>query len=234
MAKKKQISERVLVKKSAARSEFSQPKKRRLFTVFLVMDAKEIRESLADVLRKQQIDVRDYMTPMEFYLDYRKPVPGVLITEINLRGMSGIELFAKLTAEKNDLLVAFLAGHADAPTAIKGLKAGAIDFLVKPVSEDSLTGLVARAYAMYYDVDWDFAGEDLDDIETSIDRITPREQEVLDLIVEGFSSRAIGEQLGVATKTVEAHRASINEKMRADDLPHLMRMVMAYKEEHQG
>ena len=234
MAKKKQLSARVLAKKSAPQSEFSQLKKRRPFTVFLVIDDREFRESLAAVLRKQHIEVRDYMTPMEFYRDYRKPTPGVLITEIHLRGMTGIELFAKLTAEKNDLLVAFLAGHADAPLAIKGLKAGAIDFLVKPAREESLTGLVARAYAIYYDVDWDFAGEDLDDIETSINRTTPREKEVLDLIVEGHSSRAIGELLGIAAKTVEAHRASINEKMRADDLPHLMRMVIAYNEEIQG
>ena len=90
---------------------------------------------------------------------------------------------------------------------------------------------VARAYASYYGVDWDFVGEDLDDIEKSLSRITGREREVLDLVVEGLSSREIGARLGVSTKTVEAHRARINDKMRSDDLPHLIRMMLVYNEE---
>ena len=220
--------------KAAPQSEFGQPKKRRPFTVFLVVDDQTSRESLAAALREQKIDVQDYMTAMEFYRDYRKSVPGVLISEIHLRGMSGMELFEKLAAEKNELLVAFIAGHADAPLAVKGMKAGAIDFLTKPISSENLAALVARAYAMYYDIDWDFVGEDLDDIESSINRLTPREKEILDQVVDGQSSRDIGAELGISTKTVEAHRASINDKMRADNLPHLIRMVMAYNEEQQG
>ncbi len=217
--------------RSAPQSEFSQPRKRQPFTVFLVMDDQTARESLAAVLRSQRIEVHDYMTAMEFYRDYREPVPGVLIIEVHPRGMSGIELLKKLTAEKKDLPVAFVAGHKDSPVAAQGIKAGAVDFLVKPVTDERLLALVARAYAMYYDKDWDFVGEDLDDIERSLSRVTEREREVLDLVVDGCSSREIADQLGISTKTIEAHRARINDKMRADDLPHLVRMVIAHREE---
>jgi FixJ family two-component response regulator len=90
---------------------------------------------------------------------------------------------------------------------------------------------INRAYASFYDVDWDFVGDDVDDIESSIARLTDRETEVLDRIAEGESSREIGAELGISTKTVEAHRARINDKMRADDLPHLIRMVFILREE---
>ena len=217
--------------RSGPQSEFSQPRKRQPFTVFLVMDNQTARESLAAGLRNQQIEVHDYMTAMEFYRDYRKPVPGVLITEVHPRGMSGIELLTKLTAEKNNLPLAFIAGHKDSPVAAQGVQAGAVDFLLKPVTEDRLLALVARAYAMHYDTDWDFVCEDLDDIEKSLSRVSEREREVLDLVVDGCSSREIADQLGVSAKTIEAHRARINDKLRADDLPHLVRMMMAYREE---
>ncbi len=214
--------------KSSSQSEFSQPKKRRPFTVFLIVDDRAMRESLAEILKNQKIDVQDYMTAMEFYRDYRERKPGVVIADLNLRGMSGRELFDKVNVEFPELPVMFLAGHADAPTAIQGMKAGAADFLVKPVSAESLLAASARGYAWYYDTDWDFVGEDLDQIEDSLARVTDREREVLDLIVDGLSSREIGTRLDVSTKTVEAHRARINDKMRAIDLPHLVRMMLAH------
>jgi two-component system response regulator FixJ len=215
-------------------SEFSQPKKRRAFTVFLVIDERSTRETLASALKKHQIEVQDYMTAMEFYRDYRTPVPGLLLTEIHLRGMTGLELHDKLAADKSDLMVALIAGHAEAPTAVRAMQAGVVDFLPKPIQVDAVIELIARAYAMYYDVDWDFVGEDLDDVERNINRITGREREVLDLVVQGLSSREISLKLDISVKTVEAHRAHINDKMRANDLAHLVRMVMAYQEDTAG
>ena len=170
------------------------------------------------------------MTAMEFYRDFRESKPGVVLSELHLRGMTGIELAEKLTSEKQDVLVTLLAGHADAPVAVKAMQENVLDFLLKPVRAESLLGLVARAYAQYYDVDWDFVGEDLEYIEDSLSRITEREREVLDLLVEGYSSREIGSQLGVPTKTIEADRARINDKMRSDDLAHLVRMVLASRD----
>ena len=216
--------------KASVQSEFSQPKKRKPFTVFLIVDDQGMRQSLVEILKSEKIDVQDYMTAMEFYRDYREAKPGVVISELNLRGMTGIELVEKLTADKKDVLFTLLAGHADAPVAVKAMQENVLDFLLKPVKAENLLGLVARAYAQYYDVDWDFVGEDLEYIEDSLDRITVREREVLDLLVEGMSSREIGSQLSVSTKTIEAHRARINDKMRSDDLAHLVRMVLASRD----
>ena len=144
--------------------------------------------------------------------------------------MSGMELFERLTTEKNELLVTFVGGHVDAPVAVQGIKAGAIDFLTKPVSSENLVALVARAYAMYYDVDCDFVREDLDDIESSFNRLTGREKEILDLIADGLSSLDIGASLGICAKTVEAYRFAIIEKMRADELRYLVQMPMASRD----
>ena len=141
--------------KVSAQSEYSQPKKRKPFTVFLIVDDQPLRQTLVEILKSEKIDVQDYMTAMEFYRDYREAKPGVLITEIQLRGMTGMELFEKLSVDKQDLPVAFISGHADAPTAIQGMQAGAIDFLTKPVQGNLLIAVVARAYASYYDVDGD-------------------------------------------------------------------------------
>lgn len=214
-------------RKTGAQSEFRQPKKRRPFTVFLIIDDRSVRESLAAALRSERIDVRDYMTAMEFYRDFREDLPGVVFAEVNLRGMSGLELADKLQSEKKNVLFTVLTGHAEVPAVIGAMQGNVLDFLMKPVNPERLIELVARAYAYYYDVDWDFVGEDLEFIEAGLNLITAREREVLDLLVEGYSSREIGSQIGVSTKTVEAHRARINDKLRSDDLAHLVRMVMA-------
>ncbi len=219
--------------KKLAQSEFSQPKKRKPFTVFLVMDDAGTRETLAAALKQEKLIVHDYMTAMEFYRDYREKVAGVLITDLRLRGMSAQELQEKLLKEKFDLPIMHLAGHADAPSAIVSMKEGALEFIMKPTSPEKLLAAVSRAYASYYDVDWDFVGDDFDDIESSLARLTVREREVLDRIADGESSREIGSQLDISTKTVEAHRARINDKMRADDLPHLIRMMFIYQEDQE-
>jgi FixJ family two-component response regulator len=190
-----------------------------------------MRQSLVEILKSAKIDVQVYMTAMEFYRDYREAKPGVVISELHLRGMTGIELAEKLTADKKDVLFTLLVGNADAPVAVKAMQENTLDFVLKPVSSESLLGLVARAYAQYYDVDWDFVGENLDFIEDSLNRISTRDREVLELLVDGNSSREIASLLGVSTKTIEAHRARINDKMRSDDLPHLIRMMMVYNDD---
>lgn len=215
-------------------SEFGQVKKRRPFTVFLVLDDQKVRVPLADALRNEKLEVHDYMTAMEFYRDYREKLPGVLMCDLRLRGMTGQELQTKLLSEKFDLPIIHFCGHADAPQAIEAMNEGAFEFIMKPTSAEVLLEAVGRAYASYYDVDWDFFGDDISEIQPSLNRLTGREREVLDRIVDGESSREIGERLDISAKTVEAHRARINDKMRADDLPHLIRMMFIYRDEHGG
>ena len=221
-------------KKAPPLTEFEQPKKRKPFTVFLVEDDQEVRATLVEALKTLKLDVRDYMTAMEFYRDYRERTPGVLVLDLRLPGMTGLELQEKLAADKFDLPIVMISGHADVPMAVRAMKNGAFDFLCKPVRAEELIQAVARAYAFYYNVDHEVLEAELEETEESMSRLTGRERQVLDLVVEGLSSREISTELDVSTKTVEAHRARINDKMRADSVAHLIRMCFAWNKAQKG
>ena len=214
-------------KKAPPPTEFDSPRKRKDFEVFLVEDDQAIRASMKEALEEEKLVVNDYMTAMEFYRDYREQRPGVLILDIRLPGMSGIELQEKLAEEDFPLPIVMISGHADVPMAVRAMKNGAFDFLCKPVKVADMVEACSRAYHFYYEVEMDM-DEELDATEDSLERLTGREREVLDHVVDGLSSREIAEELSVSTKTVEAHRARINDKMRADNVAHLIRMCFNY------
>ena len=214
-------------KKSPPPTEFDSARKRKDFEIFLVEDDQAIRASMKEALEDEKLVVNDYMTAMEFYRDYRELRPGVLILDIRLPGMSGIELQEKLAEEDFPLPVVMISGHADVPMAVRAMKNGAFDFLCKPVKVDDMVEAIERSYNFYYKVTVDMTDE-LDETEDSLNRLTSRERQVLDHVVDGLSSREIAETLTVSTKTVEAHRARINDKMRADNVAHLIRMCFNY------
>ena len=132
-------------KKAPPMTEFEQPKKRKPFTVFLVEDDQAVRASLVEALAEFKITVRDYMTAMEFYRDFREPVPGVLILDLRLPGMSGIELQDKLTEDGFELPIVMISGHADVPMAVRAMKNGAFDFLCKPVKVEALVAAIGSS-----------------------------------------------------------------------------------------
>ncbi len=214
-------------KEKEQQTEFDCVNKRREFKVFLVEDDEAVRGSLKKALEEQQLVVEDYMTAMEFYRDFRDVVPGVLVLDIRLPGMSGIALEEKLIDEGFPLPIVMISGHADVPMAVKALRNGASDFLCKPVKVDELLQAVRRAYHSHYKIKIDLDAE-LDGTEESLSRLTSREYEVLGYVVDGLSSREIATKLTVSTKTVEAHRARINDKMRSDSVAHLIRMCINY------
>lgn len=214
-------------RKKTPPTEFESLHTRREFTVFLVEDDQAIRASMCEALELQKVAVNGYMTAMEFYRDFRQVVPGVLVLDIRLPGMSGIELQEKLAEEEFPLPIVMISGHADVPVAVRAIRNGAFDFICKPIKLDDLLSAVGRAYHYYYDVEIDL-NDELDATEDSLNRLTDREREVLDHVLRGLSSREIAEELDVSTKTVEAHRARINDKMRADNVAHLIRMCFNY------
>ena len=142
-------------KKAPPLTEFEQPKKRKPFTVFLVEDDQTVRASLVEALAEFKITVRDYMTAMEFYRDFREPVPGVLILDLRLPGMTGTELQEKLTEDGFELPIVMISGHADVPMAVKAMKNGAFDFLCKLVRVEHPVSAIARAYADFYEAEVD-------------------------------------------------------------------------------
>jgi two-component system, LuxR family, response regulator FixJ len=223
-------------KKSEAKpiAEFEQQKKRRPFSIYLIMDDTMARMELVKALSILRLPTHEYMTAREFMLDYRDNVPGVVITEYRLRDMLATELQSKLHASKRDIPIVLMISPADSGEGVKAMRHNGMDFVLKSTAEQTLSQAVWRAYAQWYDVDWDFVAINLNEVDNCMSRLTDREQQVLKLMGEGMSSREIGRKLKVSVKTVEAHRARINDKMRADDLADMARMLCAYYEDAEG
>jgi FixJ family two-component response regulator len=152
--------------------------------------------------------------------------PGCLVLDVRMPGMSGLELQSKLRELGIEIPVIILTAFGDVPMAVRAMKNGACDFSQKPVSDQALLEQIQQALAK------DAARrEELvqqQSVANRIERLTRREHEVMKLVIEGHSSKEIGEQLSVSYKTIEAHRAKIMKKMRAENVPHLVRMCLRY------
>jgi two-component system response regulator FixJ len=198
------------------------PKRAKKTAVFLIIDDRVQRDTLATKLRAAGFEVHDYMTPREFLIDKRNHSSGVIVTDYRLQGITGLELAEQLTSERATFPFVIMAGHADIPKVIAGNMA---DTVVKPVATEALTAAIARAQE----------AEDItdDELHRSFRRLTARELQIVGMVVEGKSSREIGAALGISTKTVEAHRARIMDKTRADDVGHLVRLWRAWKRQAQ-
>lgn len=191
--------------------------------VFLVEDDAAVRDSLRLLL-----DIAGYTPELfgsgeEFLDSVARPMVGCLITDVRLPGMSGLDLHAEIKQRGIALPVIFITGHADLPMAIAALRQGALDFLEKPIDDDALLASVRAALA---------PRESVAELRTSLEaqarlaRLTPREREVLELVVAGCSSRAIGDRLGISVRTVENHRAHVMEKMQAASTAQLIRIAL--------
>ena len=185
-------------------------------TVFLIVDDSDQRKNLAAELQSAGYDVHDYMTAREFLIDQRNHSSGVVVADYRLLDMTGVELCEQLAKVRSTFPVALIVNHADIP---KVVAAGVFDFIPKPVTVESLQDAITRATD----------GEEFTDaeLERAFRKMTGREREIVALIVDGNSSREIGAALGISTKTVEAHRARIMDKTRADDVGHLVRLWLA-------
>lgn len=186
-------------------------------SVFLIVDDTDQRAKLATALQATGYEVHDYMTAREFLIDQRNHSSGVVIADYRLQGMTGLEMAEQLAKNRSDFPVVLIAGHSDIPKVIGSVAA---DILVKPVAIESLNAAITRATD----------GEVFTDaeLERAFQKLTGREREIAALVVEGKSSREIAAALGISTKTVEAHRARIMDKARADDVGHLVRLWRAW------
>lgn len=208
--------------------EFLQVAKRRPFAVFLVVDDQEARAALAGSLRKHKLDVREYMTGREFLIDYRKPAVGILLADIRLRGMTWEKLLSESQTKRIALPIVFIAGHADSPAAVRAVRSGAFDFVTRPGTDSEILPVLMRAYSAHYDVDPEAGTEELDAAIQGVARISKREHQVLRLVCEGHSSREIAADLGISNKTVEAHRARINARLRTRTVSQILRVYLAF------
>ncbi len=193
-------------------------------TVFVVDDDPGVLDSLAFLLRSVGLEAATYGSANEFLGAYDRDRPGCLVLDIRMPGMSGLELQEKLEARGSTLPIIFLTAHGDVPMAVKAMKAGAADFVQKPFRDQELLDKIERALKENERLRKE-RGEH-DEILARIAKLTPREREVMDLVVAGKANKAIAHELGLSQRTVEIHRARVMEKMAAGSVAELVKMVM--------
>lgn len=180
-------------------------------TAHIVDDDEAIRDALAWLFQSRGVQAATWPSAESFLADYHQGMSGCLVLDIRMDGMSGLELFDRLRAAGCEMPAIFLTGHGDVPLAVAALKKGAYDFMEKPFNDNELVDRVIAAIQV--DTQWRATRADLASIEQRIAALTPREREVMELILAGKFNKVIADQLNIAMRTVEVHRARIFEKM---------------------
>jgi FixJ family two-component response regulator len=198
-------------------------------TVFVVDDDPGVRKALSLLLKSVGLNAEVYASGQEFLTAYDPQRPGCLILDVRMPGMSGLELQDTLRARGMTVPVIILTGHGDVPMAVRTLQAGAVDFVEKPFREQVLLERVQQA--LQQDVARRRAEAQHADARARLRLLTPRERQVLDLVVAGRHNKGIAAELGVSMKTVEFHRSKIMDKLQADSVAALVRLVMSNREQ---
>ena len=194
-------------------------------TVYLVDDDPDVREAVTFLLQTERFRVRALDSP-EALLDFMTGEHiGCLLLDVRLPGMDGLQLFQALRDRNVFLPALFISGHGDIPLAVRAINAGALDFIEKPFNDEILLEKVANALELNRCAREHNA--DRLDAERRLGRLTPREREVMEGILEGKLSKVIAHEMGVSVRTVEVHRAHVLEKMAAKNSSDLVRMVLS-------
>ena len=191
--------------------------------VCIIDDDEAIRESLRLLLYANGLSSVAYESADAFLADPKPPVFDCLLLDIRMPGTDGLELFRILSRKHIAYPVIFITGHGDIPLAVSAIKHGACDFLTKPFREGELFDRVLSAMEQ-------FRAQrehrlELQQLQARVDTCTPRELEVMRLLARGLPNKGIADTLGISPRTVEIHRAHLMEKMEADSLPALVRMI---------
>lgn len=195
--------------------------------MYVVDDDAAVRDSLQLLLHSVGLDSQSYATAAEFLDGFDPARPGCLLLDIRLPGMSGLELQERLSSLHMDLPIIFVTAHGDVPMAVEALKAGAVDFIQKPFRDQVLVDKIQRALAANLRRRAEKAAYDR--IAARIDSLTPRERQVMDMIVAGKANKVIASELQISQRTVEIHRARVMRKMEAQSLSHLVKMAIQTK-----
>lgn len=193
-------------------------------TVYVVDGDDAIRDSLRWLLEANDYKVELYDSGESFIAKYDPNAIAVLVLDVRMPGMSGLEVQEHLLARKADLPIIFITGHGDVPMAVRALKKGAVDFIEKPFQQAALKAQVEHMLNEARERRMKNERQSLN--EALLAKLTPREQQVLERIVAGRLNKQIADDLGISIKTVEAHRASIMDKTNSGTVADLMRVVM--------
>lgn len=193
-------------------------------TIFIVDDDEAVRDSLRWLLEANGYRVKCFAAAEAFLEQYDPEVVAVLIVDVRMPGMSGLELQEALLAREATIPMVFITGHGDVPMAVSTMKKGAVDFLEKPFNEADLRAIVARMIEQALELA--SQAQELRKHEQIISRLTAREQQVLERIVAGRLNKQIAGDLNISIKTVEAHRANIMEKLEVTTVADLMKIAL--------
>ena len=191
--------------------------------VFILDDDISIREALCTLLRSVGLEVRTFTSAAEFLNAELPDVPACLVLDVRLPGLSGLDLQRELGRTGVEIPIIFISGHGDIPMTVRAMKAGAVEFLPKPVREQELLDAIAQA------IDKDRAARrqraEVAAVRVRYATLTPRENEVASKVIRGLLNKQVAADLGVTEVTVKVHRRHIMEKMQASSLAELVRMI---------
>ena len=197
--------------------------------VHVVDDDGAIRDALVLLLEAAGHPARAHADAAGFLAELDPAQPGCVVADVRMPGMSGLELQRHLGQARIDLPVIIITGHGDVGMAVQALKEGAADFIEKPFDEDVL--LVSVGHALDKGERAFRERAQLADIKAHAASLTPREREVMDLVVQGLPNKAVAVELSISARTVEIHRARVMEKMAANSLSDLVRMALRLEED---
>ena len=190
--------------------------------VFVIDDDRMIRDGLQGLIRSVGLRVETFASAEDFLVAKRPDVPACLVLDVRMPGVSGLDLQLKLSEAGIHIPIIFITGHGDIPMSVRAMKEGAYEFLTKPVRGQDLLDAIQKAIAS--DRERRKEREELNEVRERFNTLTPREKEVLNLVVAGLLNKQIADQLGMSELTVKTHRAHVMEKTNAESLAHLVRM----------
>jgi FixJ family two-component response regulator len=191
--------------------------------VFVVDDDDDVRRALARLIESVGLNVESFASAQEFLQRSAPSGPACIVLDVRMPGLSGLDLQQKLADSGMDVPIIFMTGHGTVPMTVRAMKAGAVDFMEKPFDEQVMLDAIQQAIER----DRQSKKEQLRLLETRqrLETLTPREREVLTLVVRGLLNKQIAAELGASEKTIKVHRARVMQKMQADSLAELVRMA---------
>jgi FixJ family two-component response regulator len=191
--------------------------------VFVVDDDVWVRESLETLIRDEGWQPETFSSAQQFLDRPRALTPSCLVLDISLPGLNGLELQKRVAVERTDMPIIFITGHGDIPMSVGAMKAGAVEFLTKPFNDEVLLTAIRQALersrlALAQEAE-------MQELRDRYASLTPREMQVMALVVSGLLNKQVGGELGIAEKTVKAHRGQVMQKMKATSVADLVKMA---------
>jgi len=191
--------------------------------VLVVDDDLSVRESLELLIQSEGWGVKTFASAQEFLDSPRAVAPSCLLLDISLPGLTGLELQRRIAVERTDMPIIFITGHGDVAKTVQAMKAGAVEFLTKPFdSEELLTAIKQALERSHFALTQE---AEMKQLRGRYDSLTPRERQVMTLVVCGLLNKQVGSELGISEITVKAHRGQVMQKMKANSVADLVKMA---------